>query len=146
MFWRKITIFIEILLPEDQIMSPRVFSEMIEIKVKRKHNQETAIRKIQTLLGEVQNIGDDKTYDLHIYNIQRNPEWLKYINQFTTNNIGKLYFITSDTNRRQESVHTALKRCSREYRILRSKAQSAHQITQPLPEGSDTSDDPLEEI
>ena len=127
-------------------MPPRKFPEMIEIKVKKKHNKEAANRKIETLLGEVYGIGDYKTYDLHIYNIQRNPEWLKYINQFTTNNIGKLYFITSDTNRRQESVHTALKRCSREYRILRAKAQSAHQITQPTFEGSDTSDDPLEEI
>ena len=97
--------------------------EFIEIKVKRKYTEQEAISKIKVQLGENHR---NSTYDLHIYNIQKNPRWLRYIRNLVGNNINKLYYYNTKRRTKGKGQSEVLETYSKMSKTLENNAKTVH--------------------
>ena len=99
----------------------------VTIKVKSNCSKEDASIKIEP---ELDDIRKDEPYDLHIYNIQRDPQWLEYINDFVDTNMNKIHFFTTKSTSRDINVDQVLNEHFEMYRKLKDKAKSDPEIHQ----------------
>ena len=116
----------------------------VTIKVKSNYSKEEAYTKIRPELDDVRK---DEPYDLCIYNIQRDPKWLEYINDFVNTNMNKIHFFTTKTTLRDENVDQVLSEHPEMYRKLKDKAKSDPEIHQnSTSSDSDNADNMRSEI
>ena len=99
----------------------------VTIKVKSNCSKEEASIKIEPELDDVRK---DEPYDLCIYNIQRDPQWLEYINDFVDTNMNKIHFFTTKSTSRDINVDQVLNEHLEMYRKLKDKAKSDPEIHQ----------------
>ena len=99
----------------------------VTIKVKSNYSKEEAYTKIKPELDDVRK---DEPYDLYIYNIQRDPQWIEYINNFVNINMNEIHFFTTKTTLRDENVDQVLSEHPEMYRKLKDKAKSEPEIHQ----------------